>query len=430
MNVDWTVIVIGVFLVYYGIVEWLKAKGKLEKYGISAFWFILMIRTSKGLKLLEKISKCKRFWRWIANLGIPAVFIGMIFMFTLIILMDIAMVIQPPEPSRLTEPRNVLLIPGVNEFIPLIWGLIALVITLIIHEFSHAILSMVEGVRVKSLGILLALVPIGGFAEPDEEELMGENAKTTRIQRIRIFSAGVISNFIAAIIAFTIFIYLLGSLTSNGVYINAIYEGFPGDEAGIEGGMVIVKINDVETPNIIKFREVMGKTKPGETVKIHAYGENGTVEEFMVNLTKFPNGDEKGFIGVEVIDAVQLFKDMPSRLTSVGGWLMAISMPFTFFGGFSGIFTEMYEPSGIWANMGNTLFYLLNLLYWVGWINFYVGLFNCLPAIPIDGGRVFYESLTKFMSEKMAMNVVKFFAFLVFFSIILAILIPNLGKLI
>jgi membrane-associated protease RseP (regulator of RpoE activity) len=39
----------------------------------------------------------------------------------------------------------------------------------------------------------------------------------------------------------------------------------------------------------------------------------------------------------------------------------------------------------------------------VGWINFYVGLFNCLPAVPLDGGHIFRE-LFKSLTEKILRN--------------------------
>ena len=75
------------------------------------------------------------------------------------------------------------------------------------------------------------------------------------------------------------------------------------------------------------------------------------------------------------------------------------------------------------------IFYLLNILYWIGWINFYVGLFNCLPAIPLDGGRVFQESLMSiFRGEKgkeISALIVRTLAITVFLSIALSIIIPN-----
>lgn len=427
-------IVIAIFIIYYAAIERLKAKGTLEKYGISAFGPILMIRTSRGLNFLEKLAQAKTFWRWLANLGTPAVFIGMVFMFVLIILMDIMLMAAPPPQSELTEPRNVLLLPGVNQFIPLIWGLIGLIVTLIVHEFSHAILSRVEGVKVKSLGVLVALIPIGGFAEPDEEEMMDKD-KTNRAQRIRIFSAGVISNFIVAAIVFGLFMILLGGLASSGVYVSSIFDDYPAQDAGIKPGSVIIKLNDTYTPDMESFQDRMAKTEPGDVVNVYTYNETGAVNEYTLNLTKNPD-DGNGFMGVTVLDVLQTLKTMPSQLTTVTGWLRAISMPFMVFGGFSGVYMHAFEPTGMWENTGNLLFYLLNILYWTGWINFYVGLFNCLPAVPLDGGRVFHESFAGILSrrygergEEMSMKLVRFLAFLIFASILLSVLIPNLGFL-
>lgn len=507
---SWILLAI-IFLIYWGIVKWLDSKGKLEKYGITAYGPILMIRTTKGLELLERISKARKLLRLLANIGIPAVFAGMVFMFFLLVLMDFILLTTPPQPSKVTHPRNVLLIPGINEYIPLVWGWIGLIVTLVVHEFSHAILCRVEGVRVKAMGLLLALIPIGGFAEPDEEELMGKEAKTTRLQRVRIFSAGVISNFIVAVIAFSIFFYLLGFLTplvtvekvvegspaygiveeksailsingkpvhsiedvskaligydsivlklrteegikevtlpkEAGVRIVGLYEDYPAAKAGLKEGMIIFRINNIETPTLTDFRNVLGKTKPGDTVTIHAY-YNGTVKEFHVTLTDSPFGDS-GFLGILVEEYISgitpgysevilnMLKSIPSWLTSPQGWLSIMILPFFKFSGFGADALNYFEITGFWSSAGNTIFYLLNIFYWVGWLNFYVGLFNCLPAIPLDGGRVFHETLSALLSrrfgekgEEISYKVVKLLAFIVFSSIILSIVMPNIQGL-
>ncbi|WP_338099504.1 site-2 protease family protein [Methanolapillus africanus] len=160
------------------IVSFLDRRGFWEKHNISAWGPILMIRTTKGLEWIDKAAKPKRFWRLFANIGIVLMFIGMIFMFALVLASDYALVESflegsVMEPGKYNELKNIFLIPGVNDFIPFTWGLLALVVTLVVHEFSHSILARVEGIRVKSMGILLAIIPIGGFAEPDEEELFG-----------------------------------------------------------------------------------------------------------------------------------------------------------------------------------------------------------------------------------------------------------------
>jgi membrane-associated protease RseP (regulator of RpoE activity) len=122
-------------------------------------------------------------------------------------------------------------------------------------------------------------------------------------------------------------------------------------------------------------------------------------------------------------------RSVPDKLQSVEGWIYVMAMPFISFQGFIGDMTKLFDA----GEFGEPLFWVMNLLYWIAWLNFYVGLFNCLPAIPLDGGRVFHETFTYILSrrygeraEDISMKVVKVFAFVVFMSIFLSIAIPNL----
>ncbi len=500
---------IGIFLIYWLVIAILKSRKKLEKYDITVYGPILLIRTEKGLNLLERIAKNKSFWRRLADSGVPAVFAGMIFMFILIIVTDFVLFTNPPPPSEYTNPKNALLIPGVNDWIPLEWGIIGLLVTLVVHEFSHGILCRVEGIKVKSMGVILALVPIGGFAEPDESELM-DKERTKRIQRIRIFSAGVISNFIVAFFAFALFFYLLNFLTPtvavlsvypdspaygvidemsiikeiNGVRvlypqdvdkaiksdrlkitiekdgatktvelrnlagprIVGLLKGYPAAKTGMKEGMIIYSVNGVRTYSISSFFNIMRNTKPGDVIDVVVYYKN-EFQHFKLKLAKHPSANS-GFMGVSVEDQISgmrigypvivldWLKSIPSQLSSPRGWLTIISMPINFrgFGDNSSVF---FIPQGFWKDKGEGLFYILNILYWVGWIDFYVGLFNCLPAIPLDGGRVLHETLSSILTrkfgekgEEMSLIAGRFLAFIIFSSLLLSILIPNLHGLV
>ena len=105
--------------------------------------------------------------------------------------------------------------------------------------------------------------------------------------------------------------------------------------------------------------------------------------------------------------------------------------------GFGEESSTLFIPQNFWKDKGEMIFYLLNILYWVGWIDFYVGLFNCLPAIPLDGGRVFHETLSSILTrrfgekgEEMSLTAGRFLAFVVFSSLLLSLIIPNLQGLI
>lgn len=587
----------GIFLLYWFLVSVLNRKGILEKYNISTFGPlpILMIRTTKGLKVLDILARPKLYWRSFANLGILLMFAGMISMFLVIALSDLALYTSflngnVPEPGRYNAPRNILLIPGVNEFIPFTWGVIALIVTLVVHEFSHAILCRVEGIRVKSMGILYALVPVGGFAEPDDEQLFGpkektekelpltatieeieewekgekvkrENNKTgheepdsspvtgaTRTQRARILAAGVMANFSVAFIALLLFFGpVLGAiaplsdamvLTVNesspadlagleegmiitqvddtnittaidlqnylettspgdtiriyaekndtvsmhdlqvapvppdyigGVLVGGVVPESPAAEAGIETGMTMVRINNTEMQSIATFVNFMETTQANQTVKVELLPpenytgnltEKGTVV-FDVQLSSNPEND-RGFLGViygnnGVVEFPMLgisiwmpqakvyldaLKQIPSLLTVPAGWIILFGLPIYGFAGegfrgFSGTIMQFYQPVG-WAEpLGIGIFWIANTLLWVGWLNFYVGLFNCLPAVPLDGGHVFKDYTYSFIyrltkndsvSEKVSNSITASFSMLILFSFIFMIFGPFIGQ--
>jgi membrane-associated protease RseP (regulator of RpoE activity) len=259
------------FLIYWFIVVVLDRKGILERYNISTIGPILMIRTKRGGRLLERMSNDtsrERFWRVYANIGTVLVLVAMVFMFVLVVYGTYATFMVHPELSKVNEPRNWLLIPGLNEFIPMCaW--VGFVIALVVHEFSHAVLSTVEKIKVKSMGLLVALVPIGAFAELDSEQLFGEKEKkngeerieatevagepekvrrkvATSRERTRILSAGVTSNFCVAFVAFLLFFAILFSVqpvSDNVLYIYNVADGSSAESLGMGAGMFITAVD-------------------------------------------------------------------------------------------------------------------------------------------------------------------------------------------
>lgn len=573
-----TNVAIAVFLLYWLIVKIIDRKGILEKYNISAYGPVLMIRTTRGLSILDILAKPKKAWRLYADIGIVLMFIGMIAMFLIVIVSDVALLSSlgdnsMPEPGKLNEVRNIFLIPGVNEFIPFTWGILALVVTLVVHEFAHAILCRVEGIRVKSMGLLLAIVPIGGFAEPDEEELFGKveeeeikddpygdrrvgiylngeepkkpkklEAKANRKQRAHILSAGVMANFVVALIAFSLlFGPVLGAMSPLGdSMIGEVDENSAAYNAGIREGMVITQLNDKAISNVTEmlayldtleegetvrvyaakdrkvseysvqltdviteatgiivqdivpdspaekmgiekemsilsvdgqsietteqFTAIMGSTSPGQTVNVTLSvpqeNDDELIKVINVELAQHPESETViGYLGVytqgrSYVDTglgfpvggfpakayLGLLKSIPSMLDGPAGWIIILGLPIIGFAGegfpgFSGTLAQFYDATG-WAEpFGIGLFWLANALLWIGWLNFYVGLFNCLPAVPLDGGHVFrdytYAAIHKITkdeakAERLSTAISASFAVVILLSFFLMIFGPYL----
>ncbi len=557
-----TNLVLLVFLLYWLLVMFLDRRGILGKYNITAYGPILMLRTTKGQGFLDRLAVHKRFWRLFANIGIPAMLIGMFVMFLLILFIDYSLIRSfqtqtVPQPSKFNEPRNIFLIPGINEYIPFYWGIIALIVTLVVHEFSHAILCKVEGIRVKSMGILLAIIPIGGFAEPDDEQLLGKKEEkgdtekqttepaepkklATRSERVRVLTAGVMANFVTALIAFILFFSLLGSLsplgsvmvtnvvpgypaeqagvkqnmiltgiddkdvnsahdflfyartlqpgsnvtlhlidgrtrkeinlaatgtneTRAGVRVFQVIEGSPAEAAGIKPGMVLVRMDNTEIKGLDDFIGFMNSSTQGQKVDAYLLSNsslNATQEVFSIELAKYPYQKDvmKGFLGIsyspdesavsysigigigqfKAEEYLGVLKSIPSLLTGLTGWVLLFGLPIfglagEGFPGFTGLITSFYEPTGWAAPLGTGLFLVLNALLWIGWMNFYAGLFNCLPAVPLDGGHVFRDVVTTSLSrvmgdgekvERLSSAITVLFAVLILMSFVFVMIAP------
>ncbi len=175
-------------------------RNKKEAYYL---WFPLlaMFKTKRLNKFIMKISrKAPKFWKIFWTIGIFVSFGFTIYALYYFFTNFINLIFRPS-----IEQAIVLLIPGVNIDLPLLFYLILpLLFILTTHELAHGISAGAEGVDVKSTGILGAglffVIGFGAFVEVDERELNSQ--KFHRNTRLRIAAAGTYVNGITAGIAF------------------------------------------------------------------------------------------------------------------------------------------------------------------------------------------------------------------------------------
>ncbi len=391
--------------------RWADNEGYLERNNMELVWgrSFLMWRTDWGKDFIEKISQNKPFWRRVGDVWVVTVFFIMIFMF-LLLLWQATLAWQIPK-SASVSPKMMIGLPGLNPVIPLWYGILALVIAMVVHEFSHGILSRVANVKVKALGLLMFFFPVGAFVEPDEEEMKSMK----KWERMRLYAAGPGSNMVIAIIfSFLFSSVMVASLepSSDGVLSASVVLDYGGEEAGLEPWMLITEVNDQEISSSEDFSTVMNETYAGQIVNVSVLNK-GNPETYQVTLSDkgsyylkyYPSSYEtwmsgKGFMGISVVNPGVVADSLANPSSSGGSMLQYITLPFQKLQPFPEHFTALFSPTGIVGVIPDSAFWVLaNSFYWIFWLNLMVGLTNALPAVPLDGGFIFADGVTGMLGK-------------------------------
>ncbi|WP_128476624.1 site-2 protease family protein [Halorussus pelagicus] len=253
-------VVVGVALYWLGVLL-LGSKGLLPSY-IGTQGPILTIHTQRGKKFLDWLATPKRLWRAWGNFGLGIALVVMLGSFLLLVVQAVVIVRNPPPATAATEPQNVLVIPGVNQFLPLSVApeiLFGLLVGLVVHEGGHGLMCRVEDIEIRSMGLAtLAILPIGAFVEPDEESRQNAN----RGSQSRMFAAGVTNNFAVTVVAFLLlFGPVVGSVAvAPGATIGGSFDGSAADRADIGEGDRIVAVNGNAVEGNDDLQTVLSRT--------------------------------------------------------------------------------------------------------------------------------------------------------------------------
>ncbi len=236
--------ILGGLLAYWVAVSLLRARDVFPDY-VGVTGPLLTIHTKRGRAMLDRLAGPRRLWRLWANMGLGFALVILVGAFLLLVANAARVLRDPPQATAVNQPQNFLVIPGVNDFLPLAVApeiVFGLFLGMLVHELGHGILSRVEGIEVESMGVvLLAILPIGAFVEPEEESVQSVD----RGSRARMFAAGVTNNFVLTAIAFALlFGPVIGSIgVAPGAAVGGVFPGSPADQAGIASGDRIVAID-------------------------------------------------------------------------------------------------------------------------------------------------------------------------------------------
>lgn len=271
-------VLVGVALFWVGAGA-LKARGILSDR-VRVWGPIVTLHTERGRALVNYLATPKRLWRAWGSFGLGVALVVMVGSILFLALVATLTVLNPPEPTAVNQPRNVLVIPGVNDFLPLSVApeiIAGLAIGLVVHEGGHGILCRVEDIEIESIGLLfLTIIPAGAFVEQDIES----QTEASRGGRGRMLAAGVTNNFAITIVAFLLlFGPVMGSVSVvAGAAVGGSLDGSPAANHGIGNGDVITGIgNDTIATNEELHTALRTTASPTVAVSV-ADGETRTVD--------------------------------------------------------------------------------------------------------------------------------------------------------
>jgi len=368
---------------------------------------LILIHTPFGLDFFDKVAKSRaaKVYADFNTYLMPAITALAIFLIlgSLMVLFANSTARQGVASVGITAN---LLIPGLNPYLPITYGWLALVITIIIHEAGHGIVARVYNIRVDSTGIVLFLgIPIGAFVNIERDELN----RATLKQKSAVLTAGPLNNMILAGASLIALYFVISTLTplppdpnapQFGVMVVNVNGGSLAQSAGMEPESVIQYVGGQQ----VKALEDLGnllRANLGKTVDITWIDKSGDTITRPVTL---PLAVEpgKGILGVGV---TPLSPDPQAVLDRYKGAFsqnpLALLLPPTMQQGvvpYSDLMGPKYESSVFGSY--STFAPIANILFWSWFINFNVGIFNALPIGPLDGGQLYGALIEKKVKSK------------------------------
>lgn len=323
-----------------------------------------MYRTKIGLKLMDKLGvKHSEFFKWLGYIGIGVGYIGLFVIVFFLLKNLVTLLSVPGAQSAVSLVVPGVKVPGSPITIPLITGWIALFLVILIHEFSHGVIARAHKIPVKSSGIFFFGPLMGAFVEPEEKKLR----KASDTAQYSVYAAGPFSNVLLALLCLFLLTYAFAPLNTMmvdevGVELAGVTEGYPAIEAGLDAGMVITKIGDVDVINYQELSSNLMRVRPGDQVEITA---DGKLYRFVA--AESPSNPNQGYLGI-------MTSNKPVTQLKKEGWLFNVLHAILAW------ITELFAITGI-LSLG-------------------IGLANLLPLGPVDGGRMLQVTFEKTKGEK------------------------------
>lgn len=403
-------------------------KPEEEPKPVTFSWGVLMVRTKKLLNFLDDLAKFRIFsdigWLYIGITIVAGAFMVWLMLDDVYRVLDSSLALRcalGAAPASQCHAQGIpvgsqpsitsyLLLPGVNPYIPILYGIIGIIVAIVVHEGTHGVIARRLKLPVKSTGLLFFLfVPIGAFVEIDEKLIQKIRARDSG----RIMAGGPGSNVIVAGVALILLILLLGGLVPhqfNGVYVFEISNPSPANQLHNEGhlqaGDLITAVNETKVSSQTTLASYMSHTKPNETLIITIDHQN-RLNNYTIILGANPSNTSIGFIGIGEVTSQELssinscyssaYKNDPFLYLVVPGIVPQYNQIFLVGSQICGVpFSSTFSPLYTSPVLGNAWAPVALTLFWIFFININLAFFNAIPLYPLDGGQAILNWFSHF----------------------------------
>ncbi len=292
----------------------------------------------------------------------------------------------------------------------------------------------------------IRLIPIGGFVSmagevyEDDKKVSKERLMCNRPwwQRLIILAAGVINNFILAIILICLLAGIAGGGATKPV-IDTVLKDSPAYKANLKSGDQIIEINGYKVNSWDKAQIILFYKNKNDYHTFKIKHQDKTVETVKIKPEKVKDesGVERKMIGISIknTNTKGFFKIIKYGFIKFASLIEA--MHYTVWGLISGkvSISALSGPVGIFEVVGQSVKYsfldsILYILNIVAFLSINVGFINILPFPAFDGGHILFLIIEKIKGKKLDSKIENIFHIIGFILIILLMVIVTINDII
>ncbi len=309
-------------------------------------------------------------------------------------------------------------------FVNLLLLIFILGLIILVHEFGHFLWAKKFGVHIYEFSIGMGPIihthkgkdkinynirafPIGGFVSmagevyEDDTKMKKEKFMCNKpgYQRLIILVAGVVNNFILALVLLFFIALIWGSTTTKPI-VGTVLEDSPVAKAGIEAGDEILEINNIHSSSWDTLQIALYRKTDKDNYTFVVKKANGEEKTYHITPKKIKNEDgsetkQFGF-GMDTTKQRGFIPSIKYAFMKFGSIVSSMGLTITslFTGKIS--LDALSGPVGIYQVIGDSVSMgISQIIYIIAFLSINVGFINILPFPAFDGGRVLFLIIEK-----------------------------------